>query len=409
MPIQPPYVLAFVGENANGILRWASLQVLAACQKLGLRHRLIDVLDPGWPQQLTACLASAKPAFCFSFQGIGTGIRTDDGAPLWTRLDVPFITHNNDNPYHCARLHSVEGPTLYRLFGADDFLQTYTRFFKNRGFAGLQDCGYPGNPFTDRTPWKNRAHKLVFVKTGVDASALRQRWNDFPTRLRNILEDAADLALSGVDQTIGDLCEQAFRARNIDWGERVEFYFSVCSMVDFYVRARRAEKMVQALLRHDALIVGEWSHLDRSGARARFLNSLPADELNALYADSQVLINTLPCTRFGLHERILAGFFAKAVSISDTTPYLQNRLQAFPTFYGLNIDGAGFQEELDQAVNRSLHDAEIADKLYTSAARVEEQFSIAQLVQGVLECVALHEYRRIHEGWAIPAPHPPKA
>jgi hypothetical protein len=59
--------------------------------------------------------------------------------------------------------------------------------------------------------------------------------------------------------------------------------------------------------------------------------------LNALYAETQILINTLPAVRFGMHERILAGLFSKAVVVSESTPHLQQRLSGCPSFFGLNI------------------------------------------------------------------------
>lgn len=34
---------------------------------------------------------------------------------------------------------------------------------------------------------------------------------------------------------------------------------------------------------------------------------MPADELDALYADSRIVVNTLPAVRFGVHERTSKG------------------------------------------------------------------------------------------------------
>lgn len=409
MPIKPPYVLGFVGENANGILRWGTEIILAAFEKYGMSHQLIDLQNPEWVQHLNASLSIAKPTLCFSFQSIGTDIQVDHHCNIWSRLEVPFLTHNNDNPYHCPRLHRAESPFIYRLFGAEDLRQTYVRYFKGRGYAALLDCGYPANPLMDRTAWAQRTHNLVYVKTGVDASALRKKWASFPAKIREILEEVREQAIQGSNETIADLCEQSFRNRNIDWGERIEFFFSVCSMVDFYVRALQAEKMVRALLPHDALIVGNWSHLDCSGARARIVDPIPATELDALYADSRVLLNTLPTTRYGLHERILAGFYAKASVISDSTPYLDERLKGFPSFTSVKIHEENFPEALAQSIQANLQDAEGDEKRRISAAEVEVQFSTETFVRGLVDCLALEHYRHMHEPWGLPTAVPATA
>lgn len=399
-----PYVLAFVGQSTNGILRWGTEKVLPGFEKHGLGHRLIDLLDPGWTTELGDCLAAAKPAFCFSFEGAGTGIRASNNENLWVHLGVPFITHINDHPYHCPRQHCAEGPGIYRLFSCEDLFKAYVRYFQSRTYAGVLELGYPENPYADRTPWKQREHDIVFVKTGADSKSLRQNWQAFPSNVRSILEDTVELVLTGGDETVASLCEQVFRNRNMDWGDRTELFFSVCSMADFYVRARRAERMVSALMRHDALIVGDWPHIDSKNARARFATSIPASELDDLYAKSRVVVNTLPAIRYGVHPRIPAGFHAKASLISESTPYLEQKLSQYPTFFGVDIDGEGFASEVDQALTLALHDPEIDEKIRFSADLARRQFSFDNFVQGLIDHAALDQFRRMHDAWRIPLP-----
>src|SRR6185312_12806600 len=141
--------------------------------------------------------------------------------------------------------------------------------------------------------------------------------------------------------------------------------------VDFYVRAVRAERMVRALMQHNALIVGDWSHLDQSGARARFAPPVPASALDELYADSRIVANILPSVRYGEHERIMAGLLSGCAVISDSTPHLDRTLERFPVFRGVAL-----YHEIDQAITSLLTDPAIEEKLTASLALAREMFSL---------------------------------
>ena len=81
-----PYVLAFVGENENGILRWRTEMILKAFASRGLSYKLIDLKSEGWREDLKNALAPGKPKFCFSFQGMGMALTIANGENIWTRI-----------------------------------------------------------------------------------------------------------------------------------------------------------------------------------------------------------------------------------------------------------------------------------------------------------------------------------
>ena len=85
-----PYVIAFVGENANGILRWWTKKILDEFAKRGLDSTLIDMQDASWLARLSDRMAAGKPEFCFSFQGFGMDLRLN-GENYWAISAIPFI------------------------------------------------------------------------------------------------------------------------------------------------------------------------------------------------------------------------------------------------------------------------------------------------------------------------------
>src|ERR1700722_9599612 len=81
-----PYVLAFVGEDENAILRWRTEMILKGFASRGLAYKLIDLRRDGWFAELQNALAAGKPRFCFSYQGMGMAVTINGGENLWTRL-----------------------------------------------------------------------------------------------------------------------------------------------------------------------------------------------------------------------------------------------------------------------------------------------------------------------------------
>jgi hypothetical protein len=173
-------------------------------------------------------------------------------------------------------------------------------------------------------------------------------------------------------------------------------------MVDRYVRAVWAERMVRALMHQDALIAGDWSHLDRSSARARFCGAVPAGELDALYAETRILVNTTAGNRYGVQERIMAGLLSKAAVVSDTTPYLQDQMKDCPSFVGVTINETTFADELDQVLTSLLADPETTNHVDTSYVEARSLFSFEMFIQQLLEFVELEKYRRTIAVWGFP-------
>ncbi len=395
-----PYVLGFVGENANGILRWWIEQILAGFSRHGLEYKLID-LQGNWRDPLLEALGQRNPEFCFSFQGFGMDFKTN-GENFWSKSNIPFFAYLGDSPYYRPALHAAEGPGLYLLYSCQDFLETYRDVMGGKTFASVVRYGYPANDRADRIAWSNRPYDTVFVKTGIDPARIQLEWDVLPRVTQQILHESAAEVLSGSNETIAAICRAAFERHNLHCGSQRELLLYVCCSIDRYARAKRAERMVQNLMRHDVLIVGDWSHLDRSDARARFAPALPGSQLDALYAESKIVVNTSPSVRHGIHERIMAGLRAKSAVLSDCTPHLQRALADCPAFLGLDIDAADFPDQLDATLAATLADPDMPAKVAASADEAARLFSMESFIDVIMEHVHLEAHRRSVVGWTFP-------
>jgi hypothetical protein len=398
--------LAFVGQNANGILTWLTHSIAERASTYGVSMTVIDFNDEHAGSKLNACLAQGRPSFCFSFQGFGMHFRAEAGN-LWSTLGVPFFSLMGDAPFHSPGLHANVGAGLFHVYTCEDFQQAYRDIMNGPNFSLVYPGVYPPNPFADQTPWYDRDLEVVYVKTGVDSNALRAKWAELPNKMREVLEDASAVALAGQKKTIAHIVTDAFAARTMHFGVNKALLLRVCSELDFYLRAVRAERMLREAMRHGAHIFGDWPHIEKAKTRARFHGTLPANQLNQLYARSRILLNISPSTLNFVHERIAAGLMAKAFIISDKTPFLDKALASYPNFKSVHIDSAKLPDEFDsrladiRKMGASRDDGFLA-MLEHGRRRSEHEFGADRFILEIIQMATVDQLERNSSFWAFP-------
>jgi len=355
-------IVALVGENANGILECQSQRFLELIRPLGLEVCVLSLHDPEFPRRLTALLESGI-AFGWGYAGIGARLATND-KNIWSHFQIPFISVLADAPYALPRNHHVGSDWVINGYIYRDWLDLQRLHVRSGQVSAMLPMGVIANPDRHRTPWSERPTRLLFVKTGCDPERLRARWQSWPIRLRHVLEDCATALALAPPGPILAVVQDCLLAHGLILEGSRPLLFRLLNEVDLYVRALRATAMARALLDLPADIVGSgWEHVQRPGARARFHPSVPAGELDARYAQAQILVNTTPNFATGAHERVLRGFAARACVISDENAFAASVLSQLPTHHAVDwsaadlpdrlaslLDGAAPEEgELDQA------------------------------------------------------------
>jgi hypothetical protein len=392
--------IAFFGESEAGMLAWWTKCIAERMKLYEISVETISFLDADWSSKLSALLNQRLPDFCFSFQGLGMQF-ANEAVHLWTALNIPFVSSMGDAPYWSPLLHSASGKTLAHLYASLDFQEFYLEFMKGRNFSAFVPFGYPSNPHANDVAWNKRDLDLVFVKAGVDPNALRAAWAEMPAMLREMLEEASEIALAGQTESIGRIVANVFSERRFDLNENNNPFMYSCQKVDAYVRATRADRMARQIMRHGGHIFGDWPHLDRGKSRAVFHGKIPAGQLNRLYARSRILVNTAPCTLTGMHERILAAFQAKAFILTDSSPFLEERLASYPSFKSVPIESAEFADILDARLleirRLGAEPAATQAMLDDVRVRAEAEFGLDQFISRMLEVVSLLKAGRGNE------------
>lgn len=387
--------IAFVGQNANGILAWWTQCIADRMARFGISVETIDLLQEGWPAKLDARLKQGRPDFCFSHQGMGINLSLESGN-LWTSLKIPFIGIMGDAPYQAPYLHSASGPGKFFLYGVKEFADFYTHFMKGKNIATVLPPGYPSNPHASATPWHKRDLELVFVKTGADPQTIRAGWANLPRLIRDVVEQATQTALAGQKDTIGQIVADAFAEHQVHFGNRLALFMRSCWLVDSYVRAVRADRMARQIMRHGGHIFGQWPHLEQANSRAVFHGPIAAHELNKLYGRSRILANTVPCTLTGAHDRILASFLSKAFTLTDSSQARDESLGIYPSYKSAPIDDPAFPDAVDQRLSEIRQMAKDPNgtqmMLNDVFAKAEERFGLDQFIAKILELLLLNNF-----------------
>lgn len=384
-------VVAFVGENENGALAVGSRELLASIKQQDIDGHVINLDDPQWTTELGR-LANAGILFAFGFAGIGAALAHVDPTTrvnrnFWDTVRVPFISILADQPSHQPRNHRVASRYVVNGYVFRDFFDLQRRLIRSPQVSVVLPQACVPNPHRDKTPWAKRTHRMVFVKSGGDPVAFRTQWEQFPARLRAVLEEASGEVLRRSTGDISELVLACFQSHGIDVGDRHELLFAVLQQVDLYVRSVHATRMAQALCRVPAEIIGaRWEHIDKSGAKARFLPAVNAAALAELYADTQFVVNTTPNFSCGTHERVLYGFTAKACVISDDNDFTRRRFGALPSYFGFDWTDADWVESIAaRFAEREVYD----DRVQPALDLVESEFNLTKLTQAMFEVAEL--------------------
>jgi hypothetical protein len=339
-------VVAFVGENENRILRETTISFLGVLEPYGMTGHLIDMNLPDWKSEFSA-VAKEGIVMAWSAAGIGSELTTTEGKNLWDQLQVPFVSALADPPCWLPSAHRPQSPYVILGYLFDEWLDIQRRLIRAPQACGLLPTCIASNPHRDRVPWAQRQHRMVFIKTGASPTELRARWAKAPLKLRMVLEDSATEACGHGTMGLTDLLLDCLSAHGLGLNARTDVLFALMFELDYYVRVERANRMVQALRSLPVDIIGRgWDHIDRDGAKARFFPAVDAAYLPELMANTQFVVNTTPNFGSGVHERVLAGFAARACVVSDHNAYSKTNLAGVPSFFGVEWHSEDLAEHI---------------------------------------------------------------
>lgn len=382
-------VVAFVGENANGILDCQARRFLELLGPMGFEGQVLSVAEPGFVQRLDHVL-EAGVAFAWGYAGIGARLAAQ-GRNLWDALGVPFVSVLADAPYIMPRNHHVPTPWVVNGYVYRDWLDMQVAHFGSPQVSTMLPHGVVPNPGRHALAWSARPNRMVFVKTGGDPDSHRARWALWPARLQPVLHDSAAALSVAEPQPILPVVQACLAAHGLVLDGCKPLLFGLLHELDTFLRALRATAMARAMLPLPVDIVGDgWEHLRDGSGRARFHAAVPAGDLDALYAETKVLVNVTPNLATAPHERVLRGFGARCRVLSDDAAGPRAALSGLPSYHGVDWHAP----DLADQVAAVFHDPTPFDeRLDAAEAYVAERHDPAVFLQALVDAAQL---ARVH-------------
>ncbi len=377
----PQHILAFVGENENGILRVHSNDLLDLVRPHGLTGQVIDMSSPSWADELQQAI---KSGVLFAWGAAGIGARLRIGKQwLWDTLEVPFVSLLSDSPCWMPANHHVPSRYIANGYVFRDWLDVQRRLIRSRQISTVLPHGIIGNALRDATPWSERPHRMVFVKTGQAPALHRSRWLGLPPRFRAVLEDASAAVLH---RGVGDITEtylQCLEHHGLYLEQRADVLFALMRELDVYVRDYRSTALVHALLDLPVDVIGRgWEHTARLGGKARFHSALEASSLPTLYSQTQYLLNTMPNFGTCTHERVLHGFASKCCVVTNENAAMRERFGPLPTYFGIDTESAGLA---DRVAALFYSTERYDDRLQPALDFVTTEYDAAAMMRGMID------------------------
>jgi len=391
-------VVAIVGENANGILDVQSRHFLALLPA-GLHGHILRLSDPGFVTQLDTLLAQGI-LFAWSYAGVGARLEIG-GRNLWEAAEVPFISVLADAPFIMPANHRVRSTHVVNGYIYRDWLELQQTHIRSAQMSTLLPMGVIPNPAARAVSWSRRPHRMVFVKGGSDPARQRAHWSAWPAALRRVLHDSADSLATQPTGPILPTVQECLAAHGLVLDGRRQLLFGLLHELDTYIRALRATAVARALLPLQATIIGDgWGHVSGLGGRARFLPAVDAAGLDALYADTQTLVNVSPNLGSGAHERVLRGFASRCRVLSDTNAYARAHLHSLPSYSGFHWQMGDLANQLAEA---DRNPAPSDDDLDVAQDWVSQRHDPAAFLGAMTDLAELVRMQDVMSGYALDA------
>lgn len=371
-------VIAIVGENANSILERQSRRFMDRLAPQGLVGHVLSVHASDFESTL-ALILSGGVSFAWGYAGVGSRL-TIDGRNLWQATGVPFVSALFDPPYMMPRNHDVASDYVVNAYAYRDWLDIQRTTVRSAQVSALLPTSVLPNPDA-RAPWRQRGRRMVFVKSGGDPVAQRNRWHRWPATLCAVLNDCADsLATKGTGPICPDV-DSVLRAHSLVLDGAKPLLFGLLHELDTYLRNLRGTAIATALLPLPVDIVGSgWGHINCDEGRARVHPPIDAGALEALYADTQILVNANPNFATGTHERVLRGFASRCRIVSDNNDHARQHLLALPSYAGVEWNDPDLADRLAEIFH---DDTPFDDRLDAAQAYVEAKHPPDALVDGM--------------------------
>jgi len=317
------------GQSQYDTMRELSADIAAAFRRRGLQVAEIDGLAPDCSQRVAALIAGGRAAFLYGMNGWGLGAGLDlrrwcDG------MGIPFVAHVFDHPLtYLRRLLDAPANTIWLLHD-----ETYAGFIDTTlnlpGTCVKMPVGGPIAAPPAAKPAGEREIAILFPGSGYSSTTREPPWSTAAPAERKVMDACFDLALFDKARPLHEVMRSVFAlfgVQPMEW--RADWAAHAFTLLDNQLRVERRAAVVKALLRLPVHVYGHgWDHLESRPGGARFHAPAGFRRIQALMAESRIVLNVLPCVVAAPHDRIFYSTMAGAVCATDRNAWIDRHYEA---------------------------------------------------------------------------------
>jgi hypothetical protein len=326
-------IILFKGEVET--LEYFSLQLAKVFTRMGHKVFIFDFLEER--KSLTALLSFVERnntvMITFNFTGIrGDSIFIDkEDVLFWNEFNIPCYNIVVDHPFYYHQLINV-APKWYYHISIDRFHESYMkRFFpetKSESFLPLGGTQI----FEKLTPYEERTMDIVFTGNYTPPS----QFDKFITRIddnytafyHSIIDDLIAHPLLPMEEAFENHIKMEIEDSS---EEDIKACMESFVFIDLYVRSYFRGLVVKTLVDSGLKVHvfgSGWNLLDCKHPE-NIINGENVGSETCLVKISQakISLNVMPWFKDGAHDRIFNSMLNGALSLSDSSIYLEEELQ----------------------------------------------------------------------------------
>ena len=290
-------------------------------EALGQRVVSFSTDELGWSRRLADLLQQEPFDFALTMSGIGVAAAPPGKVLIWEAANVPLFNWNCDHPCYYPPRHGVRNRFVLHGYVFPDHAHYNIRHLNPNGMAFAVHIGmpprhlFPGAPL----PLSERNGRIIFSKSGRDPNVIEADWRKRMPLFRDILFAAGEELLHRSTADFVPVLQRIAEQYGVLLNGNSELTLSLLQDLDSYVRFRRGDMVMHALLNHPVDVFGTgWDHVRRDGARAVFHGAIPwqaaAIERLPHYLGC---LSVNPLVELSVHDRVFFALAAGVTPVSD--------------------------------------------------------------------------------------------
>ena len=270
-----------------------------------------------------------------TFNNLGYNMELVQGKKIWDELGIPCINILMDHPF-CYREALLDSPKNGIVLCVDrNHMKYVQRFYPNIATTGFLPHG--GKELSGEKKTIGERTIDVLYAGNLSRSFVENIIPDLSVYTEFPAEELCEKAYRGLiahpRKTTEQALEEQLKAAVPDCSEeQLNQWISELHFVDLYAVSYYREKTVRVLAEkgiHVTLLGAGWDNCDWVRAsNVDYYGKVPAEQVVEMMQDTKIVLSTMTWFKDGTHDRVFNGMLQKAVTVSDTSGYMEEEFQS---------------------------------------------------------------------------------